>query len=96
MTLDLAPHTRRIVCAAMLMNDGLIVPGARHLSPDMRLVLHRVYGDNYYLRIVEQGFIDTLGTFLNRKDAWKRAELTRQIVAQVSTPGTLYSENLYP
>lgn len=32
----------RIVSAAMLMRDGLIVPGVRHYSPDMRAVLFRL------------------------------------------------------
>lgn len=85
----------RIVSAAMLMDDGLIVPGVRHYSPDMRAVLHRIYGDGYHLREVEQGFIDTTGTFLTREEAWQRAEQTGQILHRVSTPGTLFSENLY-
>lgn len=90
----------------MLMDDGLIVPGVRHFSPDMRAVLARIYGKGirlfggwlkkpYHLRVKEQGFIDTHGTFLNREDAWKRAELTGQIRDHVSTPGTLYSESIY-
>jgi hypothetical protein len=90
----------------MLMDDGLIVTGVRHLSPDMRATLRRIYGSGikvfgvwlkkpYWLRIEEQGFIDTHGNFLDREAAWARAELTGQIREQVSIPGTLYSENLY-
>lgn len=90
----------------MLMDDGLIVPGVRHLSPDMRAVLCRTYGKGvkvfgvwvrkpYWHRIKDQGFIDTHGHFLDREAAWKRAEQTSQIREQVSIPGTLYSENLY-
>jgi hypothetical protein len=86
---------RRLVSAAMLMDDGLIVPGVRHFSPDMRAVLHRIYGEGYHLRVREQGFIDTAGRFLDRDNAWWRATLTGQIREQVSTPGQLYSENLY-
>lgn len=85
----------RIVSAAMLMDDGLIVTGVRHFSPDMRKTLHRIYGDGYHLRVQEQGFIDTHGFFLDRERAWWRAVVTDQIREQVSTPGTLYSENLY-
>lgn len=84
-----------IVSAAILMDDGLIVPGVRHYSPDMRKVLHRIYGDGYHLREAEQGFIDIRGRFLNREDAWKRAELCGQIRKGVSISGTLFSENLY-
>lgn len=85
----------RIVCAAMLMDDGLIVTGVRHYSPDMRATLHRIYGEGYHRRVSEQGFIDTGGNFLGRIHAWYRAELTGQIREQVSVPGELYSENLY-
>lgn len=93
--LDVAICSDRLVSAAMLMDDGLIVAGVRHFSPDMRATLHRIYGDGYHLRVVEQGFIDIRGKFLDRSAAWKRAETTGQIREQVSTPGTLYSENLY-
>ena len=99
----------RVVSAAMLMNDGLIVPGVRHFSPDMRLVLHRIYGDNYHLRVKEQGFIDSKGNFLSRKEAWIRADMHGQIflydpsgsgnmIRQEANQGTkeiLFSENLY-
>jgi hypothetical protein len=85
----------RIVCAAMKMKDGLIVPGVRHFSPDMREVLRRIYGNGYHLKVEEQGFIDTKGKFLNREEAWDVAKANDQIREEVSTPGTLYSENLY-
>lgn len=88
-----APH--RIVSAAMLMDDDLIVPGVRHFSPDMRAVLNRVYGKGYHLRVREQGFVDTHGQFLSREDAYRRAVANNQIRKQVGKPGTLYSENLY-
>lgn len=84
-----------IVSAAMLMKDGLIVSGARHFSPDMRIVLHRIYGDKYHLQVKEQGFIDNKGSFVGRKDAWERAVQLKQIRRETGTPGTLYSENLY-
>lgn len=99
----------RVVSAAMLMEDGLIVPGVRHFSPDMRAVLHRIYGDGYHLKVKEQGFIDSHGNFLSRKDAWVRADQNGQIwiydpsgvgkriqqPANQGTRETLFSENLY-
>ena len=92
----LAPSTvRRIVSAAMLMQDGLIVPGVRHFSMDMRAVLHRIYGDSYHLKVKQQGFIDTHGNFLGREEAWERASQTGQILRDCGTTGELYSENLY-
>lgn len=93
----------------MLMQDGLIVPGVRHLSPDMRAVLHRIYGDGYHLKIKEQGFINTHGEFLSREDAWRVADANGQIElydpagngrsipqpANQGGDGYLFSENLY-
>jgi len=109
----------RVVSAAMLMNDGLVVPGVRHFSPDMRLVLERIYGRGlklwkwwvvlpYWLRVREQGFIDTHGNFLPRNVAWVHADNNGQIClfdptgdnriqvpAKKGTQGMLFSENLY-
>lgn len=85
----------RIVCSAMLMDDGLIVTGVRHYSPDMRNVLKRIYGDGYHLKVKEQGFTDSAGIFLSRENAWIVAKNANQIMREVSSPGSLYSENLY-
>lgn len=93
----------------MLMDDGLVVPGVRHFSPDMRAVLKRIYGEGYHLRVIEQGFIDAKGVFLSRKNAWRRADRHGQIflydpsgsgrlIAQPANQGAqeiLFSENLY-
>lgn len=43
----------------------------------------------------EQGFIDQFGDFMDRKEAWNVALEQNQIREEVSTHGTLYSENLY-
>jgi hypothetical protein len=99
----------RVVSAAMLMKDGLIVPGVRHFSPDMRAVLKRIYGDGYHLKVIEQGFIDAKGRFLSREDAWRVADQHGQIflydpsgkgrlipqAANEGSAGMLFSENLY-
>ncbi len=87
----------RIVSAAMLMNDGLIVSGVRHFSPDMRAVLSRIYGAGYHLLVEEQGFIDAKGKFLNRRDARYRAFETGQFQKTMSctTSTDLFSEDLY-
>lgn len=84
------PSDFRVVSAAMLMDDGLIVTGVRHYSPDMRAVLKRLYGKGfrlfgkwickpYHLHVKEQGFIDAKGNFLTREEAWKRADEHGQI-----------------
>lgn len=99
---------RWIVCAAMLMKDGLIVPGVRHFSPEMRLVLERIYGEDYHLQVDKQGFVDQMGEFIARVDAWKLADANGQIrrptgwedgncprKAGIGDEGLLFSENLY-
>lgn len=85
----------RIVCAAMKMEDGMIVSGVRHYSPDMRVTMKRIYGEGYHLKVIEQGFIDQFGQFHEREPAYFIAKACKQILREVSTPGTLFSENLY-
>jgi hypothetical protein len=86
----------RIVCAAMLMDDGLIITGVRHYSPDMRAVLDRIYGEGYHKRVVEQGFINARGEFKSRPEARKVAEANGQIWKECSwNKDDLFSENLY-
>ena len=102
-------NSYRIVSAAMLMQDGLIIPGTRHFSTDMNAILERIYGKEYKYQVKEQGFIDSHGNFLSRKEAWIRADINGQIflydpsgkgklIHQPANQGTheiLFSENLY-
>ena len=105
----LPPHDlpRRVVCAAILMDDGLIVTGVRHYSPDMRATLARIYGKGlrafgkwwrkpYYFHEAEQGFIDQFGKFLTREEAFVLARQNGQC-PHLPTTGTacLFSEDLY-
>ena len=94
-----------IVCAAMKMKDGMIVPGRRHFSPEMRAVLKKMYGPGlrvfgkwvikpYHLRVEEQGFLDSKGGFVSRKAAWEIALRAGQI-RRFKVKGTLFSEDLY-
>ncbi len=86
----------RIVCAAMWMQDGLIVTGVRHYSPDMREILKRIYGEGFHLKVKYQGFIDTTGTFLTRETARIVAAQNGQILYRCGSDETkLFSENLY-
>lgn len=86
---------RLIVAAAMLMDDGDVIVGVRHYSPEMRKTLEKAYGEKYHTRVKEQGFVDQRGLFINRQDAWIIAQLAGQIRRKCSTDGTLFSENLY-
>jgi hypothetical protein len=83
---------RRVVCAANRRRDGAIVCSARHNDPRMHVQKALVGGD---WEAEEQGFIDQWGVFMDRREAWLVAEAGGQIVREVSTPGVLYSENLY-
>jgi hypothetical protein len=88
--------TFRLVCAAMKMDDGLLVPGIRHYSPDMRDVMRRIYGEGYHKRVAEQGFLDARGYFLNRSDALVRAKEHGQVLHRCGgDEHELFSENLY-
>ncbi len=98
----------RIVCAAMLMNDGQVILGIRHYSPEMRVTLRRIYGRGlrlfgrwvikpYHLKVKEEGFIDQFGKFYNREDALTIALENNQIIRDKDKldSGELFSENLY-
>lgn len=94
-TYNEVPFKRMVVCAAMLMDDGQVITGVRHFSPDMRQTLKSIYGTGYHKKVKTQGFIDNLSNFLDRQQAWDLAVEIEQIRRYVSSEGTLYSENLY-
>jgi hypothetical protein len=95
---------RVIVCAAnrFKLKDGgeLVIPGTRHYSKDMALVLdqirdkvvsEQVYGD-------DQGFLDQWGNYFTRKEALIIATHAGQINTRRQKGGpvdTLFSEDLY-
>jgi hypothetical protein len=93
---DYSVTPRRIVCAAIRHKEtGRIITGARHYDKIMREQINASEGITFWKPSCEQGFIDQFGDFLNRKDAWRIAENEGQIRREVSSAGTLYSENLY-
>lgn len=83
----------RVVCAALRF-DGVIVASPRHFDKTAHGII-----DKLALKISpgkwEQGFVDQFGNFLTREEAWITAEKNGQIIRTVSSPGILYSENLY-
>jgi hypothetical protein len=82
-----------IVCAACKHKEtGIIFCGARHFDDVMR---SQIKATGFKFTGYDQGFIDQYGRFYNRKDAWIIAEKNNQIKRNVSTSGTLKSENLY-
>lgn len=85
-------HTKRIIC------------GPRHYDPTMRA---QIDTDSFWVwKTAEQGFVDQLGHFYTRKEAWKVAAENNQISRLTEAQGTrkilkvkideeLFSENLY-
>lgn len=83
----------RIVCAAIRYDIHIIV-APRHFDSLMHSQISRLD-----VKIPsskwEQGFVDQHCRFYTREEAWVIAEQNGQITRQVSSPGVLYSENLY-
>jgi len=83
----------RIVCAANKFENGPMLIGARHF--DQHMIVQMAYMDVKGSDPHTQGFIDQYGKFYTRKEAWVIAEKNGQIIREVSSPGMLFSENLY-
>jgi hypothetical protein len=89
----------RIVSAAVKLKTGRVLMCVRHMDQ----VLHKAIGVK--LGTVEhkaaligaiQGFVDTDGHFLDRREAWEVAAAAGQIVNDPNwQAGTLHSEHLY-
>jgi hypothetical protein len=87
---------RRVSCAAIKCDDGTVVTGARHYSPDMRRLMERIYGEGYWKHEAEQGFVDNRGDFLTREQAFVLARESGQC-PHLPADGVacLFSEDLY-
>lgn len=84
----------RIVCAAIHLVGGLVIPSARHFDMTMRLVIASIGAGTP--QGSRQGFIDQHGQFYTREEAWPIALANDQIRRRVGgDEGRLYSENLY-
>ena len=89
---------RRVVCAAIRANDGDVLIGVRHYSPDMYAQIHaRSDGVKFRYRSGDdQGFVDQRGEYMTRRQAWNVAEAAGQVRrAGHDGEGVLYSEDLY-
>lgn len=92
-----------IICAALLIQiDGLdhttVVPCHRH-SDGYILLKELGYKPTTHYEILEDGFIDHKGEFLNRFDAWTHAVECGQMCSTIKETqiqkGILFSEDLY-
>jgi hypothetical protein len=91
---------RRVVCAAIRAADGDLMLGVRHYSVDMHAQMHaRRDGAKFAHRHGEdQGFVDQLGAYMTRSEAFTVARAAEQIVnwdACDIAGWRLYSEGLY-
>lgn len=93
---DYSVTPRWIVCAAIKHKEtGRIITGARHFDTIMRDQIDASEGIASW-RGSPQGFIDQLGNFLDREEAWIVAIEQDQIRRCCGgDDGTLFSENLY-
>lgn len=88
---------RRVVCAAIRLDDKLVV-GPRHWDGVMHSqcdTAARIANHDKHEK-EEQGFIDQRGVFMDRREAWKVADAAGQILFRCGGDGErLFSENLY-
>jgi len=84
-----------VVCAAIRNKQGEIICGARHYDQVMRAQMARSGGRDVWSG-AEHGFIDQIGTFLTREEAYKIATINSQIRRRCGGDhDKLFSENLY-
>ncbi len=85
-----------MVCAACRFADGTVVLGPRHFDDTMHAVIGKLgLGNRYYCGGAEQGFVDQWGRFMSRQEAFSVASEMKQLLAEPSVEGTLFSEDLY-
>jgi hypothetical protein len=84
----------RIVSAAVLLTNGLVVCSPRHFDDTMRSVCRHGNLDRH-IPDSEQGFVDQFGRFFNRKQALIIAQAQGQIKNKSQPEDELFSEDLY-
>ena len=89
-----------IVCAAIRNNRGEIICGVRHYDTIMHGQIRGRSKWNHQTTIgepprIEQGFVDRMGKFHSRRDAWAIAYKAGQVIKNTPNKGILYSEDLY-
>lgn len=90
------PHLRIVGAAIRHKDQGWVVVSVRHFDLLMHQQLARMGCDG---RNTEQGFVDSMGGFWSREDAWDIAQFQGQVLANRHRSfiplGRLYSEHLY-
>ena len=72
----MTPFPNQVVVCAAMRKDEVIVTGARHFDPIMRVLVALTCKGHVGW---EQGFIDQRGQFLTRQEAWRIADANGQI-----------------
>lgn len=92
-----------VIVSAANRYGGIVLCAPRHSGPAMfqnimafggMSFLHKWAGDE----VCKQGFVDQYGTFYDREEAYVIAKRNNQIISNNglgTTPGTLFSEDLY-
>lgn len=95
--LPFSPTLNRIVTAANKMPDGTVIVGVRHWDSLMHRCAEKMDDMEAGSKAREiQGFVDRMGVFHTREEAWKIAYKAGQIIRRCGNDGKrLWSENLY-
>lgn len=90
--------TPRVLVCAAIRKDGLIIAGPRHFDKTMRSTMIAIEGFDGRMKwkTAEQGFIDQMGDFYTREEAFKLAKENGQFKRRGdAAEGILFSEDLY-
>lgn len=90
----ITPPVEKVVCAAIRLEDGTIIAGARHWDTVMCGVVYKI---KVRTKDAEQGFINQWGVFLDRVEALVVAKASGQPLDMERNGSTdmLFSEGLY-
>lgn len=85
---------RKVVCAAIRSANGHLILGVRHYDLLMIKTLDNTKDPDEFLHRIgdDQGFIDNLGQYLTREEAYEVAAAAGQLTPNLRC---LYSEDLY-
>ena len=86
-----------IVCAALLVDNKILVPCYRH-NTGFEMLKELTGKKIREYESIDQGFMNHKGEFLTREEAWKHAEECGQLstnVLHTTNHKVLFSEDLY-
>ena len=86
-----------IVCAALLVDNKILVPCYRH-NTGFEMLKELTGKKIREYASIDQGFMNHKGEFLTREEAWKHAEECGQLstnVLHTTNHKVLFSEDLY-